>query len=159
MEDITGKVGNLPRGPRIKPTVANKSFPYRDEYEDLTYSEDELDLAYRVKEKIGHQHTVSSNLTAKDSGTEIEVFKISEIAKGLSPYPRMYKKRTGHLGNSAKSISNAQSAGFYMGSSISGHTYSKERKEDKSEEPVYGLEDLAIKQLKEYIRIVIMEVS
>ena len=156
----TSGVGNLPRRPHISSTISNQNFPYRDEYEDVEYSDEELELVNKIKNKTASQNVANDSLTAKDRLADNSTADISEIAKGLSPFPNMYNKRDGHLGKSAENVSNIHSNGFYMGSKISGHTYSKEirNNDDESEEPIYSLEDLALKQLKEYVRIVITEV-
>ena len=58
IENLVG-VGFNRRNPHIQSTMANKSFPYRDEYEDFNYSNEE-----------------------------------TELAKGSSPFPTIYKKET-----------------------------------------------------------------
>lgn len=151
-------VGKNSRTPQIHSRKANKSFPYIDEFEEFSYEDEELETVNNIIKKTKTSHHSQGSLDSKDRSSATDIIKISEIAKGLSPFPSMYKKREGHLGKSAESISNIHSHGFSMGSNLSGHTYDRVNLDDESDEPVYSLEDLAIKQLKEYIRTVITEV-
>jgi hypothetical protein len=153
-------VGFKRRNPHIQSSIANNNFPYRDEYEDFNYSDEELELADEIKHKYKSPDAALNPFDLRDRGTAPDISKVTEIAKGISPFPSMYKKRDGHLGKSAENISNTHSHGFYMGSNFSGHTYDKaiSDNEDEADLPVYNLEDLAKKQLKEYIRTVLMEV-
>ena len=153
-------VGFNRRNPHVQQSISNNSFPYRDEYEDFDYSDEEIELADKIKDKYNPAQPGFDPFDIRDRQSNPDISKVTEVAKGLSPFPSMYKKRDGHLGKSAESISNIHSHGFYAGSRVSGHTYDQEPSdpEDESEIPVYNLEDLALKQLKEYIRKVLMEV-
>ena len=156
----SGRLGLTGKNPQIQPTLANNSFPYRDEFEDFDYSDEEIELIDLIKDKYKSPEDGIDPLHLRDRSASPDLTKVTEVAKGLSPFPDMYKNRDGHLGKSAENISNIHSLGFYVGSEFSGHTYDKEISDvdDDSELPVYSLEDLAKKQLKEYIRKVLLEV-
>ena len=148
-------VARLGKNPHIRDMVGSNSWPYVDGYEDFEYTEKELE----TKEIIDKNSLPPINDYGDTSGIDRSAFhdiiKVETVAKGISPFPAMYKNRDGHLGRSAKSIQNTHALGFYADDHTSGHNYKQEFPED--DEPAYTLEDIALNQLRECIRYMLKE--
>ena len=153
-------VGVTGKSPYIRNYIGNSKFPYRDDYEDFSYSKEEDELQTAIARKYRIDGDGVDPFNTRDRRSSVNIPKVTEIAQGLSPFPDMYKARDGYIGKSAENIENVHAHGFYVGSKVSGHTYDSDiyDSDDESNEPVYSLEDLAKKQLKEYIRKVLAEV-
>ena len=148
-------VARLAKNPRIHNWVGSNSWPFVDEYEDFDYTDEELILKDKIQKFM--QPPVSDwGDDGMDRSAYHDIIKVETIAKGISPFPSMYKNREGHLGRSAKSISNTHAPGFYVDNQKSGHNYNREPLPD-DEDPAYTLEDIALKQLKECIRLMLLE--
>jgi hypothetical protein len=147
-----GRLGN----PRHSERMENTAFPYNDEVEDFSFSDQEEKLKYKIARKQTAP-TQSDAIPVRDKSSFHSIIKISEIAKGLSPFPDMYKSRDGHISAGNPTISH-HALGFKGTSTPSGHTFDREPIEDDAEEHIYTLEDLATKNLREYISLIVMDV-
>ncbi len=137
----------------------NNSFPYRDKFEELEYSEEEEILADKIANKMILPLNKSDPLQRADTSSFADPYYVKEVAKGMSPFPDMYKNRDGHLGSSAPSVSSYHSHGFKMASMPSGHSFDREPLEDDNEEYIYNLEDNILLDLRECISLILMEVT
>ena len=136
--------------------VGSNSWPFLDSFEEVEYSDDELELKDMIQNKILPPVSDYGDMSGIDREATQDIIKVEAIANGISPFPNMYKNREGHLGSLAKPISSSHAHGFKMGNNKSGiHKYNK--KPLPEEEPIYSLEDLALKQLKECIRYLILD--
>ena len=149
-------IARLGKKPRIRGYVGSNSWPFVDEYEDFSYSEEEEQMRDKIQKKTAVP-VANYNDHGMDRSALHDIIKV-EVAtlKGLSPFPKMYKNRDGHLGRSAKSIANTHALGFYADYDASGHNYKGEPLHD-DEEPAYTLQDIALKQLRECIRLILLE--
>ena len=143
-----------------KPTqsgmVGSNSWPFLDDFEEVEYTEKELEMRDLIQNKTLPPISDYGDISGLDREATHDIIKVeSAVAKGISPFPRMYRKREGHLGSLGKSIANSHSLGFRVDNKFSGHNYNKEVLPE--DEPVYTLEDLALKQLRECIRHMILE--
>jgi len=148
-------IARLAKNPRIHDYVGSNSWPFVDEYEDFEYSDEEKQLADRIQKKTAVP-VANYNDDGIDRSAYHDIIKVEAITSGLSPMPDLYKNRDGHLGRSAKSISNTHALGFYADNDMSGHNYKGEPDEEE-EEPAYTLRDIALKQLRECIRLILLE--
>tara|TARA_B100000212_G_scaffold313028_1_gene265663 strand:+ start:2482 stop:2976 length:495 start_codon:yes stop_codon:yes gene_type:complete len=148
-------IARLAKNPRIHDMVGSNSWPYVDDYEDFEYTEKELKTKEIIDQNTLHPIDDYGDVAGIDRSAFHDIIKVETAAKGISPFPAMYKKRDGHLGRSAKSIQNTHALGFYTDVHASGHNYKHEYPED--DEPAYSLEDIALNQLRECIRYMLKE--
>ena len=148
--------GRLASNPMQKGMVGSNSWPFLDEFEEYDYTDDELELKDMIQSKVLPPISDYGDMSGIDKSATHDIIKVEAIAKGLSPFPDMYKNREGHLGSSGKSIANSHAHGFRMTNRVTGHKYNRKPFPDE-DEPVYSLEDLALKQLKECIRNIILD--
>ena len=146
----------LAKNPHIHDFVGSNSWPFIDEYEDFEYTEQELETKEIIDRKSTPPISDYGDIDGLDPSALHDIIKVETTAKGISPFPSLYKKRDGHLGRSAKSVANTHSMGFYVDDQQSGHNYNKEPISDE-EDPAYTLEDIALKQLQECIRNILLD--
>lgn len=146
----------LAKNPTQRGMVGSNSWPFLDDFEEVEYTDEELEMKDKIQNKILPPISDYGDISGLDREAYHDIIKVEAIASGLSPFPRMYKNREGHLGSSGKNISNSHSIGFYADNKASGHNYNREPLLD-DEEPVYTLKDLALKQLRECIRYIILD--
>lgn len=149
-------LARLAKKPMQRGMVGSNSWPFLDEYEDVEYTDKELELKDLIQNKVLPPISDYGDMSGVDKEATHDIIKVEAIAKGLSPFPDMYKNREGHLGSVGKSVANSHAHGFRMNDRPTGHRYNKENFVD-DEEPIYSLEDLALKQLKECIRNIILD--
>lgn len=147
----------LAKNPIQRGMVGSSSWPFLDEFEEVEYTDDELELKDMIQNKVLPPISDYGDMSGLDREATHDIIKVeTTIAKGLSPFPSMYKNREGHLGSLAKPVSSTHAHGFKTGNMYTGHKYNREPLPE-DEEPIYSLEDLALKQLKECIRYLIMD--
>jgi hypothetical protein len=150
-------IARLGKTPRIHDMVGADSWPYTDEYEEFSYSDKELETKSIIDKRQISPINDYGDMTGMDRSAMHDIIKVEAVASGLSPFPNMYKNREGHLGRSAKSIANTHAFGFYFDDDASGHNYKSTYDEDE-DKPAYSLEDIALNQLRECIRLMLKEV-
>jgi len=151
--------GSLKSKSYYNPRKENQSFPYADSFDEYEYSEEDDELADEIANKTVVPRNRSDMIPKHDRSAFHDVIKISETAKGMVPFPSMYKDRDGHLGSSSPTVSSIHSKGFSSKSQPSGHDFSREPLEDDEEEHIYDLEDIALAQLRECIKLMILDVQ
>ena len=151
--------GSLKQKSYHSPRRENSSFPYADSFDEFEYSEEEDELADAISAKMAVPRSRSDMVPKHDQSAYHDIIKISETAQGMVPFPDMYKNRSGHVGSSASPISSTHSKGFSSKSRPSGHDFNREPLEDDEQEHIYDLEDVAIAQLRECIKLMILDVQ
>ncbi|HBQ59386.1 MAG TPA: hypothetical protein DD671_07125 [Balneolaceae bacterium] len=146
----------LAKSPMQRGMVGSNSWPFLDDFEEPEYTDDELELKDMIQNKMLPPVSDYGDMSGLDKSAYHDIIKVEAVASGLSPFPNMYKKRDGHLGRSSKSIASTHAHGFRVEKEFSGHKYSSEPLPDE-DEPVYSLKDLALKQLRECIKNMILD--
>ena len=136
----------------------NNSFPYPDSVEDFEYTEDEELLADKIANKMILPSIKSDPLRRADTSSFADPYFVKEVAKGMVPFPDMYDNRDAPLGFSAGPTSSYHAHGFKMSSIPSGQSFDREPLEDDPEEYIYNLEDSILRDLRECISLILMEV-
>ena len=146
----------LAKNPIQRGMVGSNSWPFLDEFEEVEYTDEELEMKDMIQNKTLPPISDYGDISGLDREATHDIIKVEAIAKGLSPFPDMYRNREGHLGSIGQSVSRSHAHGFSVGNEFTGHKYNREPLPDE-DEPVYSLEDLALKQLKECIRYLILD--
>jgi len=146
----------LAKNPIQRGMVGSNSWPFLDEFEEVEYTDEELEMKDMIQNKTLPPISDYGDMSGLDREATHDIIKVEAISKGLSPFPDMYRNREGHLGSMGQSISKSHAHGFSVSNKFTGHKYNREPLPDE-EEPVYSLEDLALKQLKECIRYLILD--
>lgn len=146
----------LAKNPIQRGMVGSNSWPFLDAFEEVEYTDEDLELKDLIQSKVLSPKTDYGDTSGLDQDAAQDIIKVEAVAMGLSPFPDMYKNREGHLGSLGKSVSSTHAHGFKVNNRYTGHKYSREPLPE-DEEPIYSLEDLALKQLKECIRYLILD--
>ena len=148
-----GTLSNSPEAHR----KLNSSFPYPDEFEELEYTDEEEELADKIANKMILPQIKSDPLERADTSSFADPYYVKEVAKGISPFPAMYKNRDGHLGYSVGPTSSYHAHGFKMSRPV-GQNFDTEAMEDDSEEYIYNLEEEILLELRKFIKLLLLEV-
>ena len=148
-----GTLSNSPEAHR----KFNNSFPYTDDFEELEYTEEEEELADMIANKMILPQIKSDPLQRADTSGFADPYFVKEVAKGISPFPTMYKNRDGHLGYSVGPTSGFHAHGFKM-SVPTGENFDTEPLEDDPEEYIYNLEGDILLELRKFIKLLLLEV-
>ena len=146
----------LAKSPMQRGMVGSNSWPFLDDFEEVEYTDKELEMKDLIQNKMLPPISDYGDISGIDREATHDIIKIEAVAKSISPFPDMYKNREGHLGSLGHSIAKSHAHGFSVSDRFTGHRYDSEPLPE-DEEPVYTLHDLALKQLRECIRYIILD--
>ena len=150
-------IARLAKNPHLHNWTGPESWPFSEEDEDFHYSESEKETVDIIQKKTMPPISDYGDMSGIDRSAFHDIIKVERVSKGISPFPTMYKNRDGHLGKSGNQRSSVHGFGFYLDDQISGHNYSKQSLIDDEDDPAYTLEDIAIKQLRECVRYILLD--
>ena len=90
-------IARLGKTPRIHDMVGSNSWPYTDDYEEFSYSDKEKETKEIIDKKQISPINDYGDISGVDRSALHDIIKVEAVAKGLSPFPDMYKNREGHF--------------------------------------------------------------